>query len=46
MILADILKNFKGDAAFKSSYLYEIIPVSNKNGYFIKETETFGYIVV
>ena len=34
-----------GDIAFKSSYLYEIFPI-NKNDYFIKKTDTIGYIVV
>ena len=34
------------DIAFKSSYLYESFPVLTKNGYFIEEADTFGYIVV
>ena len=36
----------KGDTAFKSSYLYKKFSCINKNGHFVKETDTFDCIVV
>ena len=36
----------EGDIDFKSSYLYENLLVQTKNGHFVKEIDTSGYIVV
>ena len=45
-IIAMLYLVHSGFADHKSSYLYTKFTCTNKNGNFVKETDTSGYIVV